>query len=117
MSEKLKPCPFCGGMNCVTWSEDGFPLAPNCLRDTHNSDELFKAWNTRPIEDALQKRIEELTGALNLATDAIAAVVGCCTYADIEKCQTGAYGISIKAGNLIHKFLTNHHDLLAELSE
>lgn len=114
MSDELKPCPYCG-------NTEG-----NGMGKAHESEYVYCqcgarkpiiGWNNRPIEEALQKRIEELTGALNLATDAIAAVVGCCTYADIEKCQTGAYGISIKAGNLIHKFLTNHHDLLAELSE
>lgn len=52
MSE-LKPCPFCG-LEPISYGEDSCTECPYChLLDTDD-------WNTRPIEDALTKRIEEL---------------------------------------------------------
>lgn len=63
MSEELKPCPFCGSTRvtfgikdvCVCISE-GCPLS---MKSMSRND-----WNTRPIEDAQDKRIKELEDAL-----------------------------------------------------
>ena len=58
MSEKLKPCPFCGGKNVLsTELQDGLPFIAYCQCGAENEAEN---WNTRPIEDDLRKRIAEL---------------------------------------------------------
>jgi len=54
MSE-LKPCPFCGGTNICT--EKGINLN---YCDACSAEANIGHWNTRPIEDALNKRIAEL---------------------------------------------------------
>ena len=63
MSE-LKRCPFCGGH--MRWNDNEFESAYVC-DDCHYFiewdgmlEEFVKWWNTRPIEDALNKRIAEL---------------------------------------------------------
>jgi hypothetical protein len=59
MSEELRPCPFCG--------EQVFPPLASSLDDGYTRCGLCGAkmqhrrWQTRPIEDALQARIAELT--------------------------------------------------------
>lgn len=58
MSEKLKPCPFCGKMPEVEPNGDCYcdyyicPMAPDSY--------MPKDWNTRPIEDELRAEIERL---------------------------------------------------------
>jgi hypothetical protein len=54
---KLKPCPFCGGEVKEVKLEDRGYLTICCVVGSMISVE---EWNTRPIEDALQKRIAEL---------------------------------------------------------
>ena len=57
MSEELRPCPFCGGEAELCYSEvDTFCRKCNVMQET-------ELWNTRPIEDALNKRIAELEAA------------------------------------------------------
>jgi hypothetical protein len=53
MSE-LKACPFCGGTKIGIW-DTGY-YCENCMPDVSKSE-----WQSRPLEDALQKRIDELT--------------------------------------------------------
>ena len=53
MSE-LKPCPFCGGTKICT--EKGINLN---YCDSCSAEANIEHWNTRPIEDALNKRIAE----------------------------------------------------------
>jgi hypothetical protein len=59
MMDELKPCPFCGSVarglsnGKVVCDNDGCGF---------NFAMYGKFWNTRPIEDALQKRVEELNG-------------------------------------------------------
>ena len=77
----LQPCPFCGGEAQVnTWTMHGITESrcfcsnsdcPNSVRTV-----ALEQWNTRPIEDALNKRIIEVTklylqtkDAFNLATE------------------------------------------------
>jgi hypothetical protein len=71
MTEKLKPCPFCGEKatieDCSYYDEKKSWSAmcgnPSCFAytETHKTKSLaIERWNKRPIEEALQKRIEEL---------------------------------------------------------
>ena len=71
MSDKLKPCPFCGAKPHPTTAD---LLTRPCFyyecenKTCHAAEkgwhdtkqEAIDAWNTRPIEDALQARIAEL---------------------------------------------------------
>lgn len=69
MSEELKPCPFCGKDPYVGKTEhvgcangDTY-MAGKRLYNTCPiaGDAMTKEqWNTRPIEDALRKRVQEL---------------------------------------------------------
>ena len=54
MSE-LKPCPFCGGTKICTEKGINLNYCDNCSAESN-----VEHWNTRPIEDALNKRIAEL---------------------------------------------------------
>ena len=55
MSEELRPCPFCGSADIRT--EPGINLN---YCDKCSAEANIEHWNTRPIEDALNKRIAEL---------------------------------------------------------
>ena len=62
----LKPCPFCGGKNVLsTELQDGLPFIAYCQCGAENEAEN---WNTRPIEDELQKRIAELEAEIDQLT-------------------------------------------------
>ena len=63
MSE-LKPCPFCGGTKICT--EKGINLNNYC--DNCSAESNVEHWNTRPVEDALNARISELSQAVGLIT-------------------------------------------------
>ena len=63
MSE-LKACPFCGSEQPQDSKDDGnvpyeFGMSRSC---NSCSAAVNLGWNTRPIEDELQKRIAELEG-------------------------------------------------------
>lgn len=67
MSIELRPCPFCGeteGMTYVPFHGEYEVRCSSCQsrgpspRTTSNHS--IEAWNTRPIEDALNNRIAEL---------------------------------------------------------
>ena len=57
MSE-LKACPFCGEPPVV--GLNGYPRCPIPGIGTHAGGMTVEEWQTRPIEDALQQRVEEL---------------------------------------------------------
>lgn len=68
MTEKLKPCPFCGEearVEKINLGKEGLfrVICPKCLTaTTHLREEEKNAvaeWNSRPIEDALQKELDE----------------------------------------------------------
>ena len=61
----LQPCPFCGGDAQVnTWTMHGITesrcFCPNSDCPNSVRTVALEQWNTRPIEDALNKRIAEL---------------------------------------------------------
>ena len=76
MSEELRPCPFCGGKaitaTYLDYDDEGYMAFEvndsesitceneRCINGWYLSP---KDWNTRPIEDALNKRIAELETA------------------------------------------------------
>lgn len=71
---KLKPCPFCGGKAVVGWQvmhgdkiwhvecQSVECSTSECYRKTRR--EAIAAWNTRPIEAALEKQVDDLQGEL-----------------------------------------------------
>jgi len=72
MSE-LKPCPFCGSEPTSSDEFDDEVLFYGCTKDIDCP--LYDApfvnmatWNTRPIEDALNKRIAELEAEIERLT-------------------------------------------------
>ena len=54
-TERLKPCPFCGGAKICTEKSINLNYCDNCSAESN-----VERWNARPIEDALNKRIAEL---------------------------------------------------------
>ena len=63
MSEILRPCPFCGSADIRT--EPGINLN---YCDKCSAEANIEHWNTRPIEDALNKRIAELEAEIERLT-------------------------------------------------
>jgi len=63
----LKPCPFCGSSNTtLDYYEISCPQELGTIvvcNDCGASAKSIVDWNTRPIEDALNKRIAELEAA------------------------------------------------------
>lgn len=61
---ELKNCPFCGEK--LTAQPDLFTggtmyyHSNDCIKKLLEHGDFRKLWNTRPIEEALQKRIDEL---------------------------------------------------------
>lgn len=67
MSKELKPCPFCGETRLTIEDNqkvrDVHVLCNDCGAKTSFNGiryDVAGRWNGRPIEDVLQKRIEEL---------------------------------------------------------
>lgn len=67
MTDKLKPCPFCGGKayyyyergnDSIVCEECGAKLTYFDFGDAN--DELVKQWNARPIEEEQGERIKHL---------------------------------------------------------
>ena len=68
MSE-LKACPFCGEPPVV--GLNGYPRCPIPGIGTHAGGMTVEEWQTRPLEDALQKRVEELEKSISEAVEEI----------------------------------------------
>jgi len=68
MSE-LRPCPFCGKQPTV--GLNGYPRCPIPGIGTHAGGMTVDEWNTRPLEDALQKRVGELEKSIGKAVEEI----------------------------------------------
>lgn len=69
MSE-LKPCPFCGWEFAEhAWNEFGeeYRVCDQCGASSGTVDSKWD-WQSRPIEDALRKRIAELEGEIDQLT-------------------------------------------------
>lgn len=69
---ELKPCPFCGGKayflhgrknECITCEECGHRFYSLEIGEDAQK-ELWKQWNSRPIEDALREENRKLREAL-----------------------------------------------------
>jgi|WetSurMetagenome_2_1015567.scaffolds.fasta_scaffold178668_1 hypothetical protein len=67
MSDELKPCPFCGSTNLMKQSTLE-TIQRKYYRWIHceNCGASGKSWNNRPIEDVLQKRIDELIQSVGI---------------------------------------------------
>ena len=64
MTENLKRCPFCGGeAKCIEYYGLYHVVCCDCYttgRDCPSIETACKAWNSRPIENELHKKIEKL---------------------------------------------------------
>ena len=60
MSEELRPCPFCGKIPKPDWTDESYIECTNRKCSVYSFGVSTGSWNTRPIEDALNKRITEL---------------------------------------------------------
>ncbi|MDH4038395.1 MAG: hypothetical protein OEV86_13035 [Candidatus Krumholzibacteria bacterium] len=58
MSEKLKPCPFCGG-EAYDFG-DGFACCKDEWPWMLDGVALVELWNTRPREERLEKALREI---------------------------------------------------------
>jgi len=128
MNKYAKPCPFCGESIGVIEEERGDEYSywlvihqPHKTGQHHGRIIMpVEWWNTRPIEDALNARITELEQELNTtdgllkeATEAIGAVVACCTYNSNDDAKIGIYGIDQKAFTRIDQFMTHYNDAIS----
>jgi len=130
MSEEIKNCPFCGSPVNPTRAWYGVAdysvcrcSNPDCPGELNYEFMPAEIWNTRPLEDVLNKRIAELEGELaelkerfditdgllNQATVSIGAVIACCTYNSNAEAMAGAYGISYRAFTMIDNFIKNYN--------
>lgn len=75
MTNELKPCPFCGGeAKCIEYYGLHHVVCFDCHisgRDSQSIETAQEAWNTRPLEDAKDKRIKELEQKLEIAREAL----------------------------------------------
>lgn len=76
MSDELKPCPFCGVATDFIDVNTGeiVPACKNIRCLVIASALTVEAWNTRPLEDALQARITELEKQLQSYKDFCSAI-------------------------------------------
>ncbi|MGF0036490.1 Lar family restriction alleviation protein [Victivallis vadensis] len=105
MSEKLKPCPFCGADSDISVqdydTEDPYYVVActNCNMAHSSSDDenvAIRNWNDRPIEDAQAARIAELEAERDRLREALKEIA---EFADSE------YGKRIPAPSCV-EFLT-----------
>jgi hypothetical protein len=82
----LKPCPFCGTSNekhnnIVKLYDDEYYAYEYC---NACGARVYANWNTRPIEDALQARIDELERRIANALDSATAAQNCIKIARVD---------------------------------
>lgn len=63
---ELKPCPFCGNTDIFFSPHSDWCF---CENDKCPGSAGIEFWQSRPTEDALRSRIEELEKALHIADD------------------------------------------------
>lgn len=56
---ELKPCPFCGSQAVYYDGEGANVRCPNGQCDCSTFSEGANTWNTRPIESALQTKLDK----------------------------------------------------------
>jgi hypothetical protein len=71
---ELELCPFCGGGDCVVYSDDGYPELPKCLYASVGTEELESKWNTRPIEAALRSQLADKDAEIKRLTADVKAL-------------------------------------------
>ena len=86
MSEELKPCPFCGRTPNPDWTDESYIECTNRKCSLYGYGMSTGDWNTRPIENALNKRIAELEGLVQRLVEAGDRLSdSLCTYPEEEK--------------------------------
>ena len=123
MSEELRPCPFCGyepetRKVIVYPNGEKSPAFIKCRRCNYglfgyNYEALVVHWNCRPIENTLRDELIDTDMLLKEATEAIGAVVACCTYNSNDDAKIGIYGIDQKAFTRIDQFITHYNDAVS----
>ena len=88
--EELKPCPFCGAdpdtvANYVECCNCDYQLPVYNIDDQYQEEEAINHWNTRPIEDALRRQLEEAKTALETQKKAVSELY------QIENKDIGAF--------------------------
>lgn len=87
---KLKPCPFCGGEAVMLGEDDGMyqVVCPNCAANIDNYDDekevAAEKWNSRPIEDELDKKNGCLIGTCHDLHDIVEDFRAECDQKDLE---------------------------------
>lgn len=88
MTDTLKPCPFCGGVAKIGKGEIEFwAYCPHCGAQTElyeTEQEAIKAWNSRPIEDELDKKNGCLIGTCHDLHDIVEEFRVECDQKDFE---------------------------------
>ena len=88
MTDTLKPCPFCDGTAKIAKGEIEFwAYCPHCGAKTESCEteqEALKAWNTRQIEDELDKKNGYLIGTCHDLHDIVEEFRAECGQKDLE---------------------------------
>ena len=79
MTENLKRCPFCGGeAKCIEYYGLYHVVCCDCYttgRDCPSIETACKAWNSRPIENELYGRIDELEAENKRLREALCVIL------------------------------------------
>lgn len=91
----LKPCPFCGREAVLVTKHHYLAYFVECANEQcfasvrgDSELEVLLAWNTRPIEDELQKRIAELEADNKKAFDLVRKFGMYCIWANWDNPDT-----------------------------